>query len=896
MFTLDRQKNAPTQSTGETPSLRLRFDGLTLDLKSGKNTVGSSPRCDIRIPRPGVQPLHCLIIHQANGTVVRRWAGETVLNGLPIDEATLQTDDCIQVGPANLSIVGDKPLSLSPNTSRQENSAVGEMAMAGKSSQLPVLPILPASFTLPQPQPTGEFEHLQQGREIARERSRRLLRLARRLHREHESLQNQIELLRSELAEKPVIDSQAPETLQLECEALRQRDAELVNQVAAYQQQAETTKQLSDEARHDAESRARNESSLTLQIERLEADCAEYIAQLKDAADKLSEVTHERAQLATHNEQLTIEIEGLRQLASHEDTAELDRITAECNELRAECERLRSEASHLPQLKSELKEAVAERENASSELYRALLQLSELEDRDRSGVDLEKAQAALNAELDKSTREIADLQVKLASLTTERQTADETRLALDRRLAELIESHQQIACDKTSLAQELSELRIQLESAQANTEAAEQQLSEVDEARARIQSLEASLADAEGRILEARETQEAWQVERHELAMQVADLTSRIAAFQIELEEARCCSANEAPSNTNGSLYEEPREVTNACQPHVNQSCASEQLMGDFYRNEEEPSPAADDIELTPLLSSLLRDSHDSSAEGSLPKACEIDDASGSYNRDTDSTRSEPVQTPHAQQASFIDRYSHMFSDESSPESPDTASGSAMPRSEDASQSQQRSNRQAFVSDPSAGGSSDDEESIEEYMAKLLQRVRGESSAATSSYTDPAAKISDATPASEEAPVEDADSIDASNVDYTPRRPSTPFPQTDLESLRALANESARRAISRHAIQKHRRTANTKLLIAVLAVVVSVFLMMGAGDWSNPKFMAGAAGLLIAAYCAGETLRAWIQARRVAATRENEVDIEELTRELEAPMCVESEEASSAIQ
>ena len=58
------------------------------------------------------------------------------------------------------------------------------------------------------------------------------------------------------------------------------------------------------------------------------------------------------------------------------------------------------------------------------------------------------------------------------------------------------------------------------------------------------------------------------------------------------------------------------------------------------------------------------------------------------------------------------------------------------------------------------------------------------------------------------------------------RKVSSPAPQTDLGALRALANETARRAISRHELRKHRRNAVTKVIVATLAGVTSLWLML----------------------------------------------------------------------
>jgi hypothetical protein len=77
MFIVDRETNAARSCV----QLRLRSDGQLLDVPLGKVTIGSSPRCVLRLQQPGVEPVHCLIIHDVEGLTVRRWAAATRLTG-----------------------------------------------------------------------------------------------------------------------------------------------------------------------------------------------------------------------------------------------------------------------------------------------------------------------------------------------------------------------------------------------------------------------------------------------------------------------------------------------------------------------------------------------------------------------------------------------------------------------------------------------------------------------------------------------------------------------------------------------------------------------------------------------------------------------------------------------
>src|SRR5688572_9895075 len=108
MLVLDRQTTAGSPGSASLEGVRLRLapSGQVIELPRGKTTIGSSPRCNVRIQEPGVQPLHCLILNAGQGLTVRRWAGETSLNGRRLDESPLAVGDRLQVGPVELEVVG----------------------------------------------------------------------------------------------------------------------------------------------------------------------------------------------------------------------------------------------------------------------------------------------------------------------------------------------------------------------------------------------------------------------------------------------------------------------------------------------------------------------------------------------------------------------------------------------------------------------------------------------------------------------------------------------------------------------------------------------------------------------------------------------------------------------
>jgi hypothetical protein len=262
-----------------------------------------------------------------------------------------------------------------------------------------------------------------------------------------------------------------------------------------------------------------------------------------------------------------------------------------------------------------------------------------------------------------------------------------------------------------------------------------------------------------------------------------------------------------------------------------------------------------------------------------------------------------PVQeeAPAPQSTSFIDRYSHMFVDDKPPVDAPAAPTLRSTDGEDHRQQPRNSGvANGNVGTPLTG---DEEESIEQYMSKLLQRVRGDGPApAAASQAPPAEQppISgplgyEPTPMQARSPmtlsaISLRDSLTADGATPTdgPRRKSSiPAPQTDLEALRALANESARRAISRHSLRKYRRNATTKVIVSTLAAMTSVWLMIESPDLLHWQFLGACGTMVIAAYWTGQTIRALLETLRVTAPDDTEKEIREISAELQARLPID---------
>jgi hypothetical protein len=131
-----------------------------------------------------------------------------------------------------------------------------------------------------------------------------------------------------------------------------------------------------------------------------------------------------------------------------------------------------------------------------------------------------------------------------------------------------------------------------------------------------------------------------------------------------------------------------------------------------------------------------------------------------------------------------------------------------------------------------------DEESIEKYMERLMQRVRGDS---TSGARPPLAAVFQA--AAEQAkpaqrvPAPEADAPQpVTPEEYVPRS-QAPEQSQNLAAMRELANSAARSAIEKHHQKSHGKQAAGRLLGAGIVLLGSALL--GYWAWHSHSLAAG---------------------------------------------------------
>lgn len=239
----------------------------------------------------------------------------------------------------------------------------------------------------------------------------------------------------------------------------------------------------------------------------------------------------------------------------------------------------------------------------------------------------------------------------------------------------------------------------------------------------------------------------------------------------------------------------------------------------------------------------------------------------------------EPAETQKgAAPFSFLDRYAHMFPDDD---------GAATPILHEDTTAQLRE----AVPPPEAHT---DEESVEQYMAKLLARMRG--GPAGSAKTGDPARAENVTPlpqpANGDPPAPAVEQPKFANLDEMKTKASAPEQPSDMAAMRALANQSARHALSLHAARKLRRTAITRVIVTALAASVSIYLLLNASTWRSLAFAAGCAAGFAAFYWAMLTMGTLLKGFQLGAFDDYE---EELTPEksLNPPLPIDVEQPAS---
>jgi hypothetical protein len=445
-------------------------------------------------------------------------------------------------------------------------------------------------------------------------------------------------------------------------------------------------------------------------------------------------------------------------------------------------------------------------------------------------VEFERRKLELESDLERRRHQLeartAEQRQQEQALATKRAAAEQE---LDARQRELDEQRDQIRRERSQAEQEISEARHVLNSSSERWETQEQQL---EQARAeweqqRRGQQENLLAQAE--LLKQR---------RADLAAMEAEIQAdrnELEKLRSELQQLRAttCGLQQPPTEGVDSVLpaDSPAAMTTTDETAQVVEATLRSLIG-----RSEPSvPGADSDVPTPREQTEV-----SSAEDDEP-------------REREGSTSETVSDVLARVGKTVDWMDHV--NESSPA--DAAQHPASPAPAPLDTAAEAPPPSTSPDQPAvpAGGDEEPEESVEDYMARLMQRLRGGD---TASPAPAASAVS--VPTSEEAAVAhvldtDAETPPASDVveppapvappiqpcEYKPRN-QAPERGAGLDALRDLANSSARSAISTHKVKTHGKAAMGRAIAAGLALLGAVAFVC----WQGYDGVVGLAGTGIA--------------------------------------------------
>jgi len=754
MLVLDRQSDATDRSKCmPLAQLRRRDDGRVFELPVGKSTVGSSPRCNLRIQKPGVAPVHCLVVCNAEGVFVRRWAANSLINGRPFDESPLSDGDCLSVGGVELELVpSQRP---TPTTERQDSwvsaaNVPGDIlldtvrdsfdAIAG----LDVEPMAPGQ-SLPAPEAVAEIVP---------------------------------EVESSAVAGTPPSDSDKLPELDAAEIVFRDLQAACAN------------------------SRGRNRKLLAA-LRSKRQDYQELVERLGDIDAQLAD---------------------LRKLRNEWDQTQCGH-EGERREWESQRQELRLQVCQLEVRIAEQTQQLAELRND--------LQVLRSDDVPAVGAAKGPQCAAVGQELAPTNlRPAADEQsAKAANLAA---LAGELTTSWD--VGESRGGDQPASgdCPDGASSSAVVDWKLLL--------ATDPQVDDVP--------LQAESPAGQAPFWSSQHTEP------------VTESSEKLGEAGLDEGPLANLSIWKLGANPADLAEKADVEVASEAPLHVTSAPSGES----FVDCVTEPEQGSLDVP-------VAADAQASATARYSPAGAET--PTGEF------AQAEPAPP---QPASFIERYAHLFAEEGGD---DAASQQAVAR-QTAVPATNACLNSTFVASEALekchSTSGDEDESIEQYMAKLLERVQGTAArmpqkseplesiaeeAATVDATlspDSAAPIEDQTLRNSVQPMSEADADrELATWHANERKPASVVSSSDLGALRALANQTARRAISQHQLTKHRRDATTKVIVSMLAGVTSLWLMMLSPNWRNVEFVAACVSLLVAAYWAGEAFREMLGSWKAAA-------------------------------
>lgn len=853
----DRQDGLTGRPAGDL-ALRVcgsEYDGRIVRIRSAKCTIGSGRNCTLRLKARGIEPLHCLIVRGAQGMVVRRWARQTRLNGAAFFDSPLKVGDRLGIGAlefevlpggetseestlsapdaARLAILNERVVALDTQLDAQTQALQAELQRR-EELQRQI-----EAQTRELDELRRQVDEHKSARDVAEHQLAAMISVD-ELHRREAEWSAERDALQRQLdeAQRAAANLITVEELDNQRRTWEQEKTQLEERLAHAQAAAAQAEGLASQWQREAESRVaaeevqRSAESWRLRAEELERELQESRQASENKINELSEALQaaQRDRVAAEERAAQVAMQLATAPSADEVGTRETELQQRVAELQQELERCRSEAD-------------AERARRDEEVANLRNEWSRHEEQLRAELDAERSQfsedvANLQNELRRKEEQLAAHDAALASqregeaVWEQRARAGEEQIAeLQRRLDEATANY---AAERHSLEEQLRQLQNALQeaeqrAAQPQYQSAEPPVSE--EAENRIKALELEAAQVRSELEHVRRDLEearerhaaelaAWERTLQEKDAELTAQGEQVQQLRAELEkcEAELQRERERLAEREAELTRHPATLE---APPAEQNSYPDDISSTMVVPPPSATvppvdgPPADDDYTATLVVSRRPDQglfQDSSPSGGLTGAAAVLAKMGYKPFPDDEDETPPMGTSQA-------------------------FGSTLGASPFGSPVTQ--------SPPPASEESDDEDSIEDYMAKLLQRVRGAdtvssyrpaASAPTLSVTrtGPPPKPTLTTTSTSSAPslvsILGGPTTDTSATQpkITPEefqpRSQAPEVATRLAAMRDLANTSARSAIERYTQMQWFSMAVTKFLLALGATGAAIYL------------------------------------------------------------------------
>jgi hypothetical protein len=814
--------------------LRLRGGGRRgqlLQLHSAKVAIGSSPQSTLRLRFPGIAPMHCLIVRGQQQTLIRRLSGDTRLNDSTFDDAILRTGDRLGIGNVELEVVDDETRSAISDADAfisPESIATPESISALPLAAIPVAvdATVAKSTALPAPIDANLIQAMEQMAanltavtHQSRRRARLLIHELRSVRKRNQELE---QLQTSRKDEDREID---------------RRWAQLENDIQTFVDQRQRWQEV----------RAQNERLLVWRRGQLEE-------QSRNAAAEQQALANDRATL-----------EEQQRLVAQQ-MAELDRQRAALDDDRHQWREAEERQ------KTALDQKASQLDAQASELARQAQQLAATESRLTTGASNQAA-------------EIAELSTLRQQLESERQSWESQRLEWDTKQAAATAAGEQLDADRqawdnqkaaweaehTRQSTELEANRLQLEQAQTalteqHAELAKRQV-ELAENQAEFAKNQAAITeqqtDAEKKQREFQSLETQIEAERRALAEERGNFESRRQALETEAQQHRA-AATESESQL--SRLTDALEKSKAALSEQQTQWETERTQQEnaLKNRQEELDRRAAEMESERqqwLLDRETSAAHDQPtvAESAAIEPAKIPSPSVAADDERPTTSADNEVDPAANPAATASDEDEVFArlralsllkkDDGAAAKSDSAERSvSAPLKTPESVTSNRATPLDEPAEPAA------EESVDDYMARLLQRMRGiaDEGAAPAKGTTKGDRQPPARPQPPpETPTQKAvgdSSVVAKKLLKLEPRKVAPEKSGGLAAMREIANLSARSAIATH---HHRRGASrawSNMIVGLVGLGCGVWLLMQSPETDSPYFYGGLMGLVVSLY------------------------------------------------